>query len=238
MKKEWMANAVFATLVSALYYLLQHGLEKSMSLTPARASAVAALVSGACVGIGLRYAVTTTPLRVWFFRKKILPAAQLEGKWLEVIQRGDERRYSLVEFEYSPSSQTDPFRMEGHAFYANSKEHSEWTTTYLKVTLVPMVSVEYIYMVTWTSESGRPAYGYGEAWYHRPGSTKPLDRGDGYYLAVEETPVDRRNYHLVRIDDTYKGLVGFDPKEDLDNHESMHKFVRCVNDYYLTNPVA
>jgi hypothetical protein len=232
MKKEWIANVFFAALVSATYYVLQNAFENAHVLS-SRASAYAALASGLIVGIGLRFAVTATPLLIPCVRRWLLPACAIEGKWLEIIQRpgAEGYRYSIVDFDYNPASEIDPFKMVGHSFYSNGVERLEWNTKYLKVDFKDSPSIEYIYRVTRFGT----AYGYGEAWYS---PEKPLRHGNGYYLGTEEGPVERFTYILRRIDDSYKQLVGFDPKVDLNEHTNLGPFVRHIHTYYLRNPPA
>ena len=235
MKKDWIGNVFFAALVSAAYYVLQRAIEKAGAPAPS-ASALAALTSGLVVGIGLRFAVTTTPLRIGLVRRMWLPAYEAEGKWLEVLDRRGERHYSIVDFVFTPSGEADPYEMVGHSFFPTGKEHSEWRTRYLKVTPGPMLSVEYIYIVTQSLEDGRPPYGYGESWF-TGASAKMLDRGKGYYFAAEEHPLYRCTYKLRRIDSSFRQLVGLDAKENLDDHPAMELFVRLVHDYYSSNPL-
>lgn len=230
-----VADGVFAVLATAAFYFVEPKLEAS-DVPRNWALPISILVSGVGVGVLLRLLLTAVPLKIQVFRRARLPAAALEGMWLELLQRQGTQHYSIVSFKYDPQAQTDPFTMVGHSFYPSGVTHSEWGTRFMRIEATAGgFSVEYVYEVETPDHKGRPRRGYGESFFRAPPADPRCPAGGyGYYLAAEDEHPFRCPYRLQRIDEEFKILIKAQ-SEALKTLSSMQKLVRCAHLHYRTH---
>ena len=245
MPNDWRINGIFAALTAAAFYFAQLTMV-DLGFSKAVAVPISAIVSGALVGVGLRWIVTELLPRLSWVRRIFDGYHPIAGMWLEVLDRRGEQHYSIVEIRYDPSATGSSYVMIGHSFFPSGDTHSEWGSCWVRLkSRSNGVLMKYLYEVERLSdeadnedEPDGGKYGYGESTFRRMvGVRSSVTRGSGYYLAAEECPPYRCSYRLRRIDAEYKKRIGA-AKGKLKTTESMREFVRKAHAFESSDEAA
>ena len=177
------------------------------------------------------------PTRSFLGRKMLLDGSELEGLWLECLNRHGEKNYTIFKFDWFWRDQC--YVMYGDSHFLDGGEHSDWTTTYLEIRIDGTTRVvEYIYSATNSKLLDPDSKGYGRTTFLCDPVRGDIRDGKGYYIATEEdsTPM-HCTYVLYKIDKEFLGRVGIGYC-DLKCQKSKEEFIKKIHIYFTNKNEA
>ena len=216
-------ESIVAVSGSAAFFALQKALE-ARGVQPFQSLPVG-LVFGTVVNLAMRGLLLQLPLAHVVGRRALVLGSELEGLWLEDIDRRGQDHYSLFRFRYEPETST--YAMVGQSYFGNGELHSKWDTAPVMIQKRPGgYYVEYVYRARLSRGGDFERPGFGWSYFSRDPATDRVTCGNGSYLSVEEHPPTECGYNLHRIDSDFLKAVGWPSRRRLTSEMEKEDLVR------------